>query len=98
MQTGSTGYSEIMSKYASRIPVTYALDTIHMKYRQEMLYVPEYVSRNPIQCFSRPRSGTRECAGIAEGSNFSLSTPAGQIVELGSLTQKGPVVLVVLRG
>ena len=29
---------------------------------------------------------------------FSLSTPAGQIVELGSLTQKGPVVLVVLRG
>jgi len=33
-----------------------------MKYRQEMLYVPEYVSRNPIQRFSRPRSGTRECA------------------------------------
>jgi peroxiredoxin len=29
---------------------------------------------------------------------FSLSTPAGQIVELGSLTRKGPVVLVVLRG
>jgi peroxiredoxin len=27
-----------------------------------------------------------------------LSTPAGQIVELGSLTRKGPVVLVVLRG
>jgi len=29
---------------------------------------------------------------------FSLSTPAGQVVELGSLTRKGPVVLVVLRG
>jgi peroxiredoxin len=29
---------------------------------------------------------------------FSLSTPAGQIVELGSLTRKGSVVLVVLRG
>ena len=29
---------------------------------------------------------------------FSLSTPTGQIVELGSLTRKGSVVLVVLRG
>ena len=29
---------------------------------------------------------------------LSLSTPAGQIVELGSLTRKGPLVLVVLRG
>jgi peroxiredoxin len=29
---------------------------------------------------------------------ISLSTPAGQIVELGSLTRKGSVVLVVLRG
>jgi len=29
---------------------------------------------------------------------FSLPTPAGQIVQLGSLTRKGSVVLVVLRG
>lgn len=29
---------------------------------------------------------------------FSLSTPTGQSVELGSLTRKGSVVLVVLRG
>jgi hypothetical protein len=44
---------------------------IHMKDRPEMLHVPKYVGRNPIQRFSCPRSGTRECARYRpEGSRL----------------------------
>jgi peroxiredoxin len=45
------------------------------------------------------RSGTGDRAGSRpEGPAFSLSTPGGQPMSLASLTDEGPVALIVLRG